>query len=139
MNKSKSGCHSFVKTEQKVNEISNYIINLIKRNKIQFVLLNGEIGSGKTTLVKQIANVFHENEIVVSPTFNKMIIYNDFIHIDAYNLKNDSLEMYLDYFNDKIVIIEWAENLMCDFDRFINVNIKFKTEFEREYWICWKV
>lgn len=139
MNKSKSSCHSFVKTEQEVNEISNYIINLIKRKKIQFILLNGEIGSGKTTLVKQIANVFHENEIVVSPTFNKMIIYNNFIHIDAYNLKNDSLEMYLDYFNDKIVIIEWAENLMCNFDRFINVNIKFKTEFEREYWICWKV
>lgn len=106
MNKSKSSCHSFVKTEQEVNEISNYIINLIKRKKIQFILLNGEIGSGKTTLVKQIANVFHENEIVVSPTFNKMIIYNNFIHIDAYNLKNDSLEMYLDYFNDKIVIIE---------------------------------
>jgi tRNA threonylcarbamoyladenosine biosynthesis protein TsaE len=91
-----------------VEKIALKIVNNLKEKK--FILLNGEIGSGKTTLVKFIAKHLGESSTVNSPTFNLMKIYDKFVHIDAYNILGN-LESYEDYFENKIIIIEWANNL----------------------------
>jgi tRNA threonylcarbamoyladenosine biosynthesis protein TsaE len=44
-------------------------------------------------------------EIVNSPTFNKMKIYEKLIHIDAYHMSG-TLEAFEDYFESKQIVIE---------------------------------
>ena len=78
------------------------------------LLLQGDLGAGKTTLVRGIAKGLHINDVVQSPTFNIMKIYlkgdRPLIHIDAYRLadiNNDiGLDEYIGY-ETGITVIEW--------------------------------
>lgn len=83
--------------------------------------LSGEIGSGKTTLVKAIANGLGIEETVTSPTFVMMNEYHSgrlpLYHIDLYRLIDQpnipfsflaaQIEEVLN--TESLVIIEWAE------------------------------
>ena len=85
------------------------------------ILLNGEIGVGKTTLIRFLINHLEvENGIkksdILSPTFN--IVYDYDIkkikvqHYDLYRLKNykDILELWMfENSKDYINIVEWPE------------------------------
>lgn len=76
-------------------------------NKPKYIFLIGELGAGKTTLVKRIAKLLGERKTISSPSFNYIKIYDKLVHIDAYNL-TDGIDEFEDYFEDKIVIVEWA-------------------------------
>lgn len=121
-----------------VQDVAQEILKLTKQHNLEFVLLEGNIGSGKTTLVKALALVLGEKEAILSPTFNKMLVYKDFVHIDAYNMQGQTLEHYWDYFEERLVIIEWAENLLETFETYLKVKITFKNEELRKYQISWK-
>lgn len=83
------------------------------------VFFDGEMGAGKTTLIKQICQALEVHETVTSPTFAICNIYNsrhgNIVHIDAYRLKNveeaiqAGLEDYL--FDNSICFIEWFNKL----------------------------
>ncbi len=89
------------------------------------VLLSGDLGAGKTTLVKGIAEGFGITDDIVSPTFTLMNIYHfkqaekkeaQFIHIDTYRLNNehDLLEIGIEDYLGKeqsICLIEWPEKI----------------------------
>ncbi|WP_436358492.1 tRNA (adenosine(37)-N6)-threonylcarbamoyltransferase complex ATPase subunit type 1 TsaE [Mycoplasma sp. 480] len=117
----------FIKKEENLEDIVNYIFQF----NWKYLYLNGDLGAGKTTLTKLIAKKLGIKENVVSPTFNKMKVYSNLIHIDAYNLLGD-LEEFEDYFEDKKVIIEWSKNLNLDYENFIAIDIKFSND-ERIY------
>jgi tRNA threonylcarbamoyladenosine biosynthesis protein TsaE len=76
--------------------------------------LKGDLGAGKTTLVRGIARGLGITEVVQSPTFNIMKIYlkgkRPLIHIDAYRLEDINtdigLEEYIGY-ETGITVIEW--------------------------------
>ena len=78
------------------------------------LLLTGDLGAGKTTLVRGIARGLNIKDVVQSPTFNIMKIYfkgnRPLIHIDAYRLadiNNDiGLDEYIGY-ESGITVIEW--------------------------------
>ena len=78
--------------------------------------LTGDLGAGKTTLVRGIAKALEIKSVVQSPTFNIMKIYFDgskpLIHIDAYRLadvKSDiGLDEYIGY-ETGLTVIEWPE------------------------------
>lgn len=79
------------------------------------VILNGDLGAGKTAFTKGIAKAFNLDG-VTSPTYAYLNIYGDFIyHYDFYRLSSgeDALMLGLtDYFNgDNICILEWAQNI----------------------------
>lgn len=87
------------------------------------VLLYGELGSGKSTLTKGIANELGVKEITTSPTFTLMNVYKanhpkikNFVHCDTYRLRSkDDLEDigltdYL-YKKDTVCIIEWPDKV----------------------------
>ncbi|MCF7906440.1 tRNA (adenosine(37)-N6)-threonylcarbamoyltransferase complex ATPase subunit type 1 TsaE [Patescibacteria group bacterium] len=113
----------------------------------EVILLKGDLGSGKTTFVKGVAEFFNiKKEEIISPTFT---IFNNYkvennknikniIHIDAYRIENEEefLETgALEYFYDKntIVFIEWPENIksfLGDTER--NINLKALDENKRE-------
>jgi tRNA threonylcarbamoyladenosine biosynthesis protein TsaE len=85
----------------------------------KLVLLRGELGAGKTTLVKGIAGAFHaaSEEDVTSPTFTLVHEYHgpavNIYHIDLYRVDTArELEtLGLDDFvaENSILLIEWGE------------------------------
>jgi tRNA threonylcarbamoyladenosine biosynthesis protein TsaE len=87
------------------------------------LLLNGNLGAGKTTLVKGLAAGLGVKSEITSPTFTLMNIYpanlatiKKLVHIDTYRLKDerDLEEIGVeDYINspDVFCIIEWPEKI----------------------------
>ncbi|MDD2376373.1 MAG: tRNA (adenosine(37)-N6)-threonylcarbamoyltransferase complex ATPase subunit type 1 TsaE [Clostridia bacterium] len=83
--------------------------------KTDIVVLNGELGSGKTIFVKGIAKYFGVEDEVSSPTFtivNEYITNNiNIYHFDVYRLDNEKQFMNTigtEYFENGISIIEWG-------------------------------
>ncbi len=79
------------------------------------VLLEGDLGAGKTAFVKGVAKHFGFDG-VVSPTYAYLNVYGDYIyHYDCYRLSSGEDAEFLgltDYFNGKnICLIEWATNI----------------------------
>ncbi len=79
------------------------------------VLLNGDLGAGKTAFTKGVAKAFGLDG-VTSPTYAYLNIYGDYIyHYDFYRLSSgeDALMLGLtDYFNgENICILEWSQNV----------------------------
>lgn len=90
--------------------------------------LYGDLGAGKTTLVKGIAAGLGVKKIITSPTFAIMNLYKvnskqktanrpmRLIHIDTYRLKDEQelLDIGVDDYlgkPDTICVIEWAEKV----------------------------
>lgn len=78
------------------------------------VALLGDLGAGKTTLVRGVAAALNIKEVVQSPTFNIMKIYlkgdRPLIHIDAYRLADLNTDIGLDEYigyESGITMIEW--------------------------------
>jgi tRNA threonylcarbamoyladenosine biosynthesis protein TsaE len=106
----------------------------------KLVLLRGDLGAGKTTLVKGIAAAFEaaEEEDVTSPTFTLIHEYRgpkaNLYHIDLYRIDTQrELEtLGLDDLRaerDSILLIEWGEK----FPRFVrerDVEISFERDGE---------
>ena len=81
----------------------------------QLVLLKGEMGSGKTQMVRFMCSALGCRE-VCSPAFTLVNIYSEGVaHIDLYRLKNrEDLEStgFWDLFtSSRLVFIEWADLL----------------------------
>ena len=79
------------------------------------VLLEGDLGAGKTTLVGGVARALKVEEDVISPTFNIMKCYFKgtlpLYHIDAYRLENQNIELGLDEYieGNGVCFIEWPQ------------------------------
>lgn len=116
---------NYIKNKNELEQIIENILLLVKKNKTNFIFLNGELGSGKTFLVKELAKKLGIKEIVKSPSFNYINIYSNLIHIDAYNLKSFSLESFDDYFDNKLVVVEWGELIKNFNQTYINVDIEY--------------
>ena len=78
--------------------------------------LTGDLGAGKTTLVRGIAKALNIKSVVQSPTFNIMKVYFDgtcpLIHIDAYRLVDIDTDIGLDEYigyETGLTVIEWPE------------------------------
>lgn len=133
---------SYLEFEKNLNEIdfiAQLILGILKDTQEEYIFLKGEIGTGKTTLVKAIAKHLKEKEEVISPTFNKMLVYDNFVHIDAYNMEGQNLEQFQDYFVDKLVIIEWPDKLNQEFNQGFEIEISYlEDNNKRKYTIRWK-
>jgi tRNA threonylcarbamoyladenosine biosynthesis protein TsaE len=119
--------------------ISNIISDNIKESMV--ILLNGDLGTGKTTLTQKILNkIVEDDQIVSSPTFSIIKTYNGkngfkFYHSDLYRIRDPQEIEYLDMFYDKkgVYLIEWAEFLdylipdeNITINLFYNENIEFR-------------
>ncbi len=105
------------------------------------IALVGELGAGKTTLVKGIAQGLGiaDKRTVKSPTFSLMHRYEGRIpiyHFDAYRLK-DTQEMF-DIGSDELIygtgvaIIEWADKVLpCLPKKYIQITITIVSNNKR--------
>jgi tRNA threonylcarbamoyladenosine biosynthesis protein TsaE len=93
------------------------LTQLLKPPKL--VLLRGELGAGKTTLVKGIAEAFHaaNEEDVTSPTFTLVHEYRgpevNIYHIDLYRVDTprelETLGLDDLFGPESLLLIEWGE------------------------------
>jgi tRNA threonylcarbamoyladenosine biosynthesis protein TsaE len=102
------------RNEAETKDIGRRIGSKLKRGDI--VCLYGELGTGKTTMIKGIASAFGiEERDITSASFTIIMEYDaavPFYHIDLYRLvPGQAIELGLqDYFGgDGISVIEWAE------------------------------
>ena len=104
-----------------IDDLPEVATELIKESEgLDVWLLKGEMGVGKTTLVKQIVSQLGVEAAVASPTFSIVNQYGNeegkiVYHFDLYRLKNESeafdigLEEYID--SGEVCLIEWPEKL----------------------------
>ena len=105
-----------------ITDLEKLSINIIKKILPgDFILLYGEMGTGKTTFARSFINRCKKNKNikeseVLSPTFNISFEYdvNDFLikHYDLFRLKQESDIKNIGLFEDtekSITLVEWPE------------------------------
>jgi len=105
-------------------------------------LLQGEMGSGKTTLVKHLVKELSAESLVTSPTFSIVNVYgkedkNVVYHFDFYRIRNEDealdlgFEEYLTSGN--LCLIEWSDKVkMLLPSQFFEVKIQYVDSLRRE-------
>ena len=115
------------------NTIDNFAKKITPLLKYKLVFLEGELGSGKTTLIKQFCKELGFKNQVTSPTFPLLNIYKNnekkIYHADLYRLKNideiNELGFYEIIENNNWFFVEWPE-LLYDLIDFSYTKIKIK-------------
>jgi len=109
----------------------------------KLVVLRGELGAGKTTLVKGIAEGFHAaaEEQVTSPTFTLVHEYRgpkaNVFHVDLYRVDTERELETLgldDLFDERsVILIEWGEKFArFEQERDVEIMIERLGENERK-------
>lgn len=121
-----------IKSLKQTQEIASAFAKVLKPSTI--VILNGDLGSGKTTFVKEVVRCLGCEDLVTSPTFTLLNTYNaqfPVYHFDMYRLSSAEEAMNIgfeEYFDknslDGVCFVEWAENvegLIKDVDYVISI------------------
>ena len=120
----------FIYSYLDIHDFAKKIAPLLRH---KLVFLEGELGSGKTTLIKQICRELGFKDQVSSPTFPLLNIYKNneknIYHADLYRLKNieeiNELGFYEIMENNNWFFVEWPELLYGSID-FPYTKIKIK-------------
>ena len=131
-----------------LKELDAFAKKLAAINKpSDIVLLQGELGTGKTTFARMLINALcHKMKIIPptsikSPTFPIMISYDlikyELYHYDLYRLKNNKELQELDIFENfknNISIIEWPEILIKELEEesYYFINFSFVDRYTRK-------
>lgn len=113
----------------------------------EVLALYGDLGAGKTTFTKGLAEELRVEENITSPTFVMLKKYPaklsggqkvELVHIDAYrvetieDIKSVGIEDFLNR-NDVVMVIEWAEKIKEILPNdVIDINFKYIDENTRE-------
>jgi tRNA threonylcarbamoyladenosine biosynthesis protein TsaE len=126
------------KSAQDTKRIVDRLLPEILRARVIF--LTGELGSGKTFFVKQLAEVLGIKEPVTSPSFQLIKEYQiprassgsitKLVHVDLYRVNR--LPELRDYLEDEsnLILIEWGEKL----EKIIKPGLKLRFENKKGQW-----
>lgn len=118
-----------------IDQLEEVAQKIIANNPKKVILFHGEMGVGKTTLIKQLCRNLGVTDATSSPTFslvneyeadNNQLVY----HFDFYRLnkETEALDMGIDdyLYSGNWCFIEWAEkipNLIPDKHSVINISL----------------
>lgn len=127
---------SFSVLSHSINDTLNYGAYVAKNCKDNvIILLQGDLGTGKTTFVRGLADGFGVKIKANSPSFNLLNIYkgNEFTvyHIDAYRenfLSWDSLMLDDIICEPFCCVIEWPEHFFDLPAEYLQISINFKIQ-----------
>ena len=120
-----------------IEKASNFVLKNVNRD---IILIKGEVGTGKTTLIKEYCKLIGVKEIVNSPTYTLINEYQNksgkIVHMDLYRVEDvkeiNELGLF-EYLDKNIVIIEWPEIILKMIDvKYSLINITFINEKERK-------
>lgn len=109
-------------------------------SEAHFFIFEGDMGAGKTTLIKCLAKVLGVTETVSSPTFSIVNEYDaagqKIYHFDFYRIKNldEAYDIgYEEYFySGNICFIEWPEKIEPLLpEHYLKINIETLNENDR--------
>ncbi|WP_281846478.1 tRNA (adenosine(37)-N6)-threonylcarbamoyltransferase complex ATPase subunit type 1 TsaE [Olleya namhaensis] len=102
-----------------LNDVEAVAKTLLETVDSKIILFEGEMGVGKTTLIKTLIKLLGSNDVVSSPTFsivNEYIAENQSIyHFDLYRIEDEDelydfgIDTYI--YNNNFVFVEWPELL----------------------------
>ncbi|RXG15178.1 tRNA threonylcarbamoyladenosine biosynthesis protein TsaE [Leeuwenhoekiella aestuarii] len=103
-----------------LSEVNKVAKELIHQLRYDTILFYGDLGAGKTTLIKALVKALGSNDTVSSPTFSLINEYKtetnaSIFHLDLYRLKNENeaydlgIEEILE--SDSIKLIEWPQKI----------------------------
>jgi len=105
-----------MKLEYSLKNISKVSQKIVENIRYKIIVFEGEMGSGKTTLIKSICKKINTTDDVSSPTFSLINEYksqNSIIyHFDFYRIKNINeaydfgANEYID--SGRLCLIEWG-------------------------------
>ena len=105
----------------KISQINDVAKQILAHQPQKIILFNGEMGVGKTTLIKELCAVLGVKNATSSPTFsivNEYQIDNNtaVYHFDLYRLKSseEALDMGIDdyLYSNQWCFIEWSEKII---------------------------
>lgn len=104
----------FINNSDEIIELGKQIGTLAFPNMV--ITMSGDLGAGKTTMTKGIALGLEIKEIVNSPTFTIMKIYQGrmtLYHLDVYRINDPYSDFELEeYFESNgVCVIEWASQI----------------------------
>jgi tRNA threonylcarbamoyladenosine biosynthesis protein TsaE len=101
-------------TAEETREVGRSLADVLRPRDT--VVLTGDLGAGKTTLVQGIAHGLGVQDHVASPTFTLVREYSgclDVAHVDIYRLERvqDVLDLGLDEVGgpDRVLLVEWGD------------------------------
>lgn len=103
-----------------ISELPEIAKEIIQNASSKILLFYGEMGVGKTTLIKEISKFLGTQDITSSPTFSIVNEYSTeknglVYHFDFYRIEDEEEAMDIgieDYFySDNWCFVEWPENI----------------------------
>ena len=103
-----------------LNQIDEVAEQIIAQLKYPTILFYGDLGAGKTTLIKALVKALGSNDSVSSPTFSLINEYktrdgDTIYHLDLYRLKeeNEAYDIGIEEILDRgsLKFIEWPQKI----------------------------
>ena len=125
----------FLPNPQATEELGSLLGQQVVANQV--ILLRGEIGAGKTSLIQSLGNSLGITETISSPTFTLINEYYQgrlpLYHLDLYRLMGSSVgELYPEIywegeeFEPGVTAIEWPETLQVKPLKYIDIFLKYE-------------
>ena len=126
-----------IKKESELKSITKKIASEL--NDGCLLLLEGDLGAGKTTFVRYLGEALNTRQPITSPTFTLIQKYNakiPMVHIDLYRIEKEIDIYFLDITeildkDQQLVCIEWPERLGSYMpEDYITISLSYPTSSE---------
>jgi tRNA threonylcarbamoyladenosine biosynthesis protein TsaE len=142
--------YTLIKSDQRLilqdeNSQDLPLTQLLQSSSSKIVAFYGKMGAGKTSLIKELCSELGTKDIVNSPTFSIVNIYDTesekIYHFDCYRLNSitEALDLGVeDYFySNHYCFIEWPENIETILPNdIIKITIEHSIDNTRKVTVC---
>jgi len=135
--------HPDLVLEYSLEDIDQYALEIVNQLPLKGeVYLAGEMGAGKTTLIKTILRILGVKDAISSPTFSLVNTYElpnhkSIFHADLYRVENEE-ELYDIGFDEyleanSLIFIEWSERMTSLFNpKAMKITIEITSQYRRK-------